>query len=64
MLNINHEEKRKLFDEQWPVILASIDRSKFENRRKYKAKVGWARRRLWSKIIKGLTVKNENSTSI
>lgn len=64
MIKINQEEKRKLFAELWPSIVSEIDRSKFENRKKYKAKVGWARRRLWKKIIKELVAKNEDTTSI
>lgn len=57
-IQINQEEKRKLFAERWPSIVSEIDRSKFENRKKYKAKVGWARIRLWKAIIKELILKN------
>lgn len=60
-LDIDHAEKRKRFNERWPAILSGFDRSKFPNRRAYKAKVGWARRALWNKIIKELLSEKEVS---
>lgn len=64
MIDINQEEKRKLFAERWPSILSGIDRTTFKNRKKYKAKVGWARRRLWVKIIKELSKKDEDTVAL
>lgn len=59
MISIDQEEKRKLFKERWPEVLKKFDRIKFNNRRHYKAKIGWARRRLWYKIIRELTIKHD-----
>lgn len=62
-LAIDPIEKRRLFDERWPEIVSRFDRAQFPNRRAYKAKVGWARRALWTKIIRELSKKAASGVS-
>ncbi len=57
ILDIDREEKKRLFNERWPAALAKIDRTKFSNRKRFKAKVGWARKKLWSQVIRELLAK-------